>query len=34
MRKMENGTQEKVDKKEKCFVIMPISEQGDYPEGL
>ena len=20
-------------KKEKCFVIMPISDQGDYPQG-
>lgn len=30
---MDEKEQKKTDEKEKCFVMMPISDQGDYPEG-
>lgn len=30
---MDEKEQKKVDEKEKCFVMMPISDQGDYPKG-
>lgn len=30
---MENKGIEETHEKEKCFVIMPISDQGDYPKG-
>ena len=30
---MSDTNEKKEEKKEKCFVIMPISDQGDYPEG-
>ena len=30
---MDEKEQKKIDEKEKCFVMMPISDQGDYPEG-
>lgn len=31
--KMDEKEQKKINEKEKCFVMMPISDQGDYPEG-
>lgn len=30
---MSDTNEKKNEKKEKCFIIMPISDQGDYPEG-
>lgn len=30
---MNEKEQKKMDEKEKCFVMMPISDQGDYPKG-
>lgn len=30
---VKNTTDKLKDEQEKCFVIMPISDQGDYPKG-
>lgn len=30
---MDEKEQKKIDENEKCFVMMPISDQGDYPDG-
>ncbi len=30
---MDDKEQKKTSEREKCFVMMPISDQGDYPEG-
>ena len=30
---MNENKQKKPGEREKCFVMMPISDQGDYPKG-